>query len=228
MAPQPTKLTTAVIVNTAIDVADGDGLDAVSMRRLAEEIGVGAMSLYRHVDDKDALLQAMVTEVGRRFPYPVGDPVPAGWRERVAIAADIDWALYQRHPWVLLAYSVPRYGFGAEALDGMNWLAEGFLELGVDAVRAVDMVLTVWSYINGVALAAVSDRLMRSGPAGDDPGGLADIVSGRITTGLENLPHLAAIVGDPAAARLLDPRAALDAGVAYLCAGFEAATADGR
>ncbi|MGW0037437.1 TetR/AcrR family transcriptional regulator [Gordonia sp. NPDC003376] len=227
MAPQPTKLTTAVIVDTAIDVADRDGLDAVSMRRLADQLGVGAMSLYRHVDDKDALLQAMVTEVGRRFPYPVRESASAGWRDRVAIAADIDWALYQRHPWVLLAYSVPRYGFGAEALDGMNWLAEGFLELGVDAVSAVDMVLTVWSHINGVALSAVSDRLMRPESVGDDPGGLADIISGRITTGLENLPHVAALAGDPASARLLDPRASLDSGVAYLCAGFEAA-ATGR
>ena len=97
------KLTTAVIVDTAIDVADRDGLPALSMRRIADELGVGAMSLYRHIADKDALLEAMAEEIGRRFPYPVDDPGPWSWRERVAIAVDVDWQLYRRHPWVVLA-----------------------------------------------------------------------------------------------------------------------------
>lgn len=50
------KLTTELIVDTAINVADRDGLPALSMRRIADELGVGAMSLYRHISDKDALL----------------------------------------------------------------------------------------------------------------------------------------------------------------------------
>ena len=114
------KLTTELIVDTAINVADRDGLPALSMRRIADELGVGAMSLYRHISDKDALLEAMAEEIGRRFPYPVDEAGPWSWRERVAIAVDIDWQLYRRHPWVVLAYSAPRYSFGVDALEGLS------------------------------------------------------------------------------------------------------------
>ncbi|MFT4126698.1 MAG: TetR/AcrR family transcriptional regulator [Gordonia sp. (in: high G+C Gram-positive bacteria)] len=251
MAQQGTRLTVPVIVATAIDLADSDGLDAVSMRRIADTIGVGVMSLYRHVADKDALLRAMADEIGRRFPYPVDSAPP--WRERVAIAVDIDWGLYLQHPWVVLAYAAPRYAWGADTLAGLNWLAEGFTELGVDAVTATRMGLMVWSYVDGIALEAVADEVLGAGSATDLAGGLADIVAGRVAADLSHLPVLAALAGratgdagasaatgdagasaatggagasaalDPRS--LMDPRSLLDAGVEYLCAGFAAAAA---
>ncbi|MGY2062468.1 TetR/AcrR family transcriptional regulator, partial [Nocardia gipuzkoensis] len=94
------KLTRTAIVDTAIALADEAGLDALSMRRIAERMGVGAMSLYRHVPNKDSLLAEMTDEVARRNPYP--EPESAWtWRDRVRIAGEIDWRLYQEHPWVL-------------------------------------------------------------------------------------------------------------------------------
>ena len=224
MAQQTSKLTTEAIVAAAIEVADQDGLDALSMRRLADELGVGAMSLYRHVADKDALLAHMVSEVGRRFPYPVYDSSPT-WRERVAIIVDIDWDLYQRHPWVVLAYSAPRYSFGADSLEGLDWLAAGFMQLGVGVERATEMGLTLWSFINGVALAEVSEKLLRAESPGTHPGGLADLIAGRVNADVGHLPVLSQLIGDDSAAQLVDPRTGLDAGVAYLCAGFEASAA---
>lgn len=222
MAQQSAKLTSEAIVSAAIDVADRDGLDALSMRRLADELGVGAMSLYRHVADKDALLAEMASEVGRRYPYPVDDTA-SSWRARVQIAVDIDWDLYQRHPWVVLAYSAPRYSFGVDSLAGLDWLAAGFVELGVGVGRATEMGLTLWSFVNGVALAAVGEKLLRAETPGDYPGGLADLIAGRVDADLTHLPTLAHLVGDAAAEQLVDPRSELDAGVDYLCAGFEAA-----
>lgn len=218
MAQQTSKLTAAAIVDAAIEVADRDGLDALSMRRIADELGVGAMSLYRHIADKDALLVAMAAEAGRRYPYPVLDTRKWTWRERVAVAVDIDWALYRRHPWLVLAYAAPRYSYGGDALEALDWLAAGFAELGVDAVRATEMALTLWSFINGVALGAVSEELLRAEPSGGAEGGLADLIAGRRST---DLPNLTALAGSSAAVRLTDPRAILDAGVATLCAGFE-------
>lgn len=228
MAQQPAKLTAAAIVDAAIDVADRDGLGALSMRRIADELGVGAMSLYRHVADKDTLLQAMAAEIGRRFPYPVGDTA-ATWRERVLIAVDVDWKLYQRHPWVVLAYAVPRYGLGADCLEGLEWLADGFMQLDVDEARAVEMVLTLWNHINGIALVVVSESLLRAGPLDDAPGGggLADLLaaqaSGSDNPRLVGLPILAKLQGRDIT-HLVEPRATLDAGVEYLCAGFAAAS----
>nr|WP_223205553.1 TetR/AcrR family transcriptional regulator [Gordonia jinghuaiqii] len=212
----------ASIVDAAIVVADTDGIGALSMRRVAEELGVGAMSLYRHVADKDALLQAMSTEVGRRFPYPVDSA--ADWRERVRIAVDVDWELYRQHPWVVLAYSSPRHSYGEESLECLDWLAAGFLELGVGIERATDMALTVWSFVHGVALVMVSDELLHD-DALEPSAGLADVISGE--SEIEVPPHLARLAGRPDAARLLNPRARLDAGVGYLCEGFAASATDG-
>ncbi|GAB22878.1 MAG TPA: TetR/AcrR family transcriptional regulator [Gordonia polyisoprenivorans] len=227
------KLTSSAIVEAAIVVADRDGLDALSMRRIADELGVGAMSLYRHIADKDALLHAMAEEIGTRFPYPVQDCSPT-WRERIEIAVDVDWALYQRHPWVVLAYATPRYAFGTESLAGLDWLIAGFVDVGVGHVRAAEMALAFWSFVNGVALAAVgeqllSEQLRRPGAeASPSPaGGLADLIAGRLAVDPTTLPQLAALAGNPDATRLSDPRAVLDAGLRVLCAGFAAEVSGG-
>ncbi|MEE4024501.1 TetR/AcrR family transcriptional regulator [Gordonia sp. PKS22-38] len=213
------RLTLEAIVDAAIAVADRDGIGALSMRRIADDLGVGAMSLYRHVDDKDALLQEMSEEIGRRFPYPVTDTRPWTWRDRVQVVVDIDWELYQRHPWVVLAYSSPRHSFGDESLRCLDWFAAGFLDLGVDLVEATGMALTVWSHVHGVALVAVSDDLLRAEKPSEGPDGLADLIGGRSK---DLAPHLSALSQTTAAARLVDPRARLDDGIAYLCDGFEA------
>jgi AcrR family transcriptional regulator len=213
------KLTLEAIVDAAIDVADRDGIGALSMRRIADELGVGAMSLYRHVDDKDALLQQMSEEIGRRFPYPVDDPEPPAWRDRVGLIVDIDWELYRRHPWVVIAYSSPRHSFGDESLRCLDWFAAGFLELDVDLVEATGMALTVWSYVHGVALVAVSDDLIRAEKPSERPDGLEDLLAGRSKA---VAPHLSRLAGEDTAPRLLDPRARLDDGIAYLCDGFAA------
>ncbi len=213
------KLTLEAIVDAAIAVADRDGIGALSMRRIADDLGVGAMSLYRHVDDKDALLQEMSEEIGRRFPYPVADPGPWGWRDRVRVVVDIDWELYRRHPWVVLAYSSPRHSFGDESLRCLDWFAAGFLDLGVDLVEATGMALTVWSHVHGVALVAVSDDLLRAEKPSEGPDGLADLIAGQPKA---LAPHLSSLGASPVSARLVDPRARLEDGIAYLCAGFAA------
>ncbi|GAC67126.1 TetR/AcrR family transcriptional regulator [Gordonia soli] len=215
------KLTLEAIVDVAISLADRDGLSALSMRRIADELGVGAMSLYRHVADKDALIQAMSEETGRQFSYPWDQDGEWTWRERVQIAVDIDWDLYRAHPWVVLAYASPRHSFGDEALRCLDWFAAGFLDLGVSIEQATDMALTVWGFVQGVALAAVGDELLRAESSPDDhPGGLVDLIEGRSSA---PPPHLGRLAGSEEARTLVDLRARLDQGIAYLCAGFEAA-----
>ena len=215
------RLSRSAIVDAAIRLADEGGLAGLSMRKVADSLGVGAMSLYRHVADKEALLLAMTEEIGRLYPYPVETSPP--WRERVRIAVDVDWELYARHPWVVLAYSSPRNSYGEDSLECLDWLSAGFLELGVDIEQATDMALSVWSFVQGVALAAVGDELLAQqvrGESGPDAPCLTDVISGRSDADVP--PHLARLAGRPDATRLLDPRARLDAGIDYLCAGFEA------
>ncbi|MBF4163275.1 TetR/AcrR family transcriptional regulator [Nocardioides acrostichi] len=211
-------LSREAIVDAAIDLADADGIAALSMRRLADALGVGAMSLYRHISDKDALLAAMSDEVGQRFPYPL-DTSPA-WRERIRIAVEVDWQIYRRHPWIVLAYASPRLGLGEMGLACLDWLVAGLLELTDDVEVATEMALTVWVQIQGAALAAVSEELMQTRSDAEDAGGLADLLAGihRVTPP----SHLAALAGRGGESGLTDPLTMLERGVEHLCRGFEA------
>ncbi|MBL1073988.1 TetR/AcrR family transcriptional regulator [Nocardia sp. 2] len=214
------KLTRATIVATAITLADESGLDALSMRRIADRLDVGAMSLYRHIPNKDSLLAAMTDEVSRRNAYPPADGRNWTWRDRVRIAAEIDWRLYQEHPWVLFTFAVPRYNFGEHSLIVLAWLVEGFGELGVDAREATRMSLSVWSYIAGVALQEVSARLLEQKDTDtDERSGLTALLDGDprwpVPAALECLNGTRDL-------DLLDPAHLLDTGLAALCDGFEA------
>src|ERR1043165_2465523 len=77
------KLTREQIATCALAIADAEGFDAVSMRRIAEELGVGTMTLYYYVRTKDDLLalidDALMAEVVARTV-----PLPGGWRPAVA------------------------------------------------------------------------------------------------------------------------------------------------
>src|SRR3970040_1197614 len=78
------RLTRERVVEAALRVMDAEGLEAVSMRRLAREGGVEAMSLYNHVRDKDDLIDAICVRVMQDFRF--GDP-DAPWLERAGFAA---------------------------------------------------------------------------------------------------------------------------------------------
>ncbi|MGW5451466.1 TetR/AcrR family transcriptional regulator [Nocardia sp. NPDC003979] len=213
------KLTRAAIVDAAIDLADADGLDAVSMRRIADRLAVGTMSLYRHVDSKDELIAAMTDEIAARHPYP--DPTGQNWtwRDRVRIAAEIDWQLYQQHPWVLLTFAVPRYSFGPQGLASLAWLVAGLRELEVSAREATTMAFTVWNYISGASLPVVGGALLADKrTATDDPNGLRDLLEG--TPQFPVPPALADLEG--AGVSELTSQDLLYLGLDALCDGFAA------
>ncbi|MFI6865366.1 TetR/AcrR family transcriptional regulator [Nocardia sp. NPDC050406] len=212
------KLTRAAIIDTAIALADESGLDALSMRRIAERMGAGAMSLYRHIPNKDTLLAAMTDEVSRRNPYPSPEGQQWTWRDRVRIAAEVDWRLYQEHPWVLFTFAVPRYNFGEHSLIVLSWLVEGFRELDVDTREATRMSLSVWSYIAGVALQQVSTRLLiRKDNEPNERSGLTALLDG--DPFWPTPPALAPLEGT-GPGDLLDPERLLHTGLTALCDGF--------
>ncbi|MGK8522910.1 TetR/AcrR family transcriptional regulator [Nocardia asteroides] len=213
------KLHRGAIVDTAIELADAEGLAALSMRRIAERLGVGAMSLYRHVANKDELLALMTDEVARRNPYPAPDGRQWTWRDRVRIAAEIDWALYRHHPWVLLTFATPRYSFGPQSLACLAWLVDGFRELGVTTREATNMSFTVWNYISGATLPEISAELMAR--KGMDPGGdnaLRTLLNGSAQEPVP--PALADLAGSGVSA--LTQEELLYDGLDALCDGFEA------
>jgi AcrR family transcriptional regulator len=91
-----TPLSRTRILEAALELADGDGIDALSMRRLAQQLGVDPMSLYNHVQDKDDLLDGIVDIViGEIEPSTDGADWMASLRETILRAR---WTLL-RHPW---------------------------------------------------------------------------------------------------------------------------------
>lgn len=92
-------LSTQAIVDTAIAIADVDGLDAVSIRRVAAILEVRPMSLYTHIVSKDELLDLMANElVGTLL---VEAPLPEDWREAMSVTARKMFRMFVSHPWLL-------------------------------------------------------------------------------------------------------------------------------
>lgn len=140
------------IVRAAIEVADAEGLAALSMRRVAERLGVGTMSLYTYVPGKPELLDVMLDTVYGETARP--EEVPGGWRARLELIARENWALYLRHPWLLqVATSRPvlgpnataKYDYELRAIDGI-----GLTDLEMDSV-----ITLVSGFVHGTARGAV-------------------------------------------------------------------------
>lgn len=95
--PRP-GLSPDAIVAAAVRIADTEGLEAVSMARVAHELGFTTMSLYRHVASKEELLQLMwdASTFGAEELVLEGD----GWRPRLRMWAVIQWEVLGRHPWI--------------------------------------------------------------------------------------------------------------------------------
>jgi AcrR family transcriptional regulator len=94
-----TRLSTQAIVETAITIADVDGLDAVSIRRVAAILEVRPMSLYTHIISKDELCSLMANELmGTLIIEP---PLPNDWREALTLIAQRSFTMYASHPWLL-------------------------------------------------------------------------------------------------------------------------------
>jgi AcrR family transcriptional regulator len=143
-------LTTGRIVAAAITVADTEGLAAVSMRRVAAELGVAAMSLYRHVADKDTLVLRMIDAEFGELSLP-SDP-PPGWRERLEFAARALWAMFRRHPWMAQALSVTRPQLLTSTLAAGEWMLAALDGHGLDLATMFTAHITLFTYIRGTAV----------------------------------------------------------------------------
>jgi AcrR family transcriptional regulator len=111
-------LSREAIVAAALKVLDRDGAPGFSMRRLAEELGVGAGALYWHVANKEQLLQLVFDRVIGELPMPAPDP--ARWREQIKQAARDERDMMRRHPGIA-QLSFGRIPLGPNAVRYMEW-----------------------------------------------------------------------------------------------------------
>lgn len=96
-------LSVHAIVQAAIALVDEAGLEALSMRRIAERLQVGTMSLYTHVPGKPEVIELMIDTVyGELYErVDVAASQPGGWRGSLEYIAARNWALFQQHPWLV-------------------------------------------------------------------------------------------------------------------------------
>lgn len=162
------ELTRDRLVRTAISLADTHGRAALSMRRLAAEVGVGAMSLYRYVPDKDELLRLMADAAFGEERLP--EPGPTGWRAKLELAARLQWRAYRRHPWMvaIMHNSLIWPPTVASGIRFVDWELGALSGLGLDERTALHTILALDGYVGGIAAsnALEVESEQRSGVSG--------------------------------------------------------------
>jgi AcrR family transcriptional regulator len=175
-------LTRDAIVAAAIAVADQDGLDAVSIRRVAGDLEVRPMSLYTHIASKEDLLDLMVNEVIGEALVP--EPMLGGWRDIVREIAVRSHDAFAAHPWVVQAFG-QRPRVGPNALRHAEQSIAAIAALGLDERAAATLLAVVDEYALGHAMRAMIT------PSEDELRGMfAETL--RTTEDLAEYPHLAA------------------------------------
>lgn len=136
-------LTVGRIVTAAIAVADAEGLEAVSMARVAKELGFTTMALYRHVGSKDELLELMLDgAAGEPPPLPDG----AAWREATEAWSYAQFRALSRHPWIT---EVPIRGIPMSP-NRVRWIEQGLQALrdsGLAPVERFALIGTIASHV---------------------------------------------------------------------------------
>ncbi|MGL5859031.1 MAG: TetR family transcriptional regulator [Angustibacter sp.] len=168
-AGRPRRIDRPAVLAASLALVDREGLEALTMRRLAAELGVEAMALYRHADNKEALLDGLVhTALGELQV----DPADPDWRGQLHRFASDVRALARRHPHVLpliaaRPLSVPLARRPAAALRLTEDLLELFARNGMDDATAVRCHRAVTGWLIGWVLAEQSALI--DNPDEDEP-----------------------------------------------------------
>ena len=159
-----TELTRDDIVRAALDLADTEGFESVSMRNVARRLGAGAMTLYSYVESKDDLLDLMFDEIMGELLVP--EPLPDGWRAALSAIARRTREVWLRHSW--MASSVgERSSFGPNSMRHVEQSIAAIRDLGVGNDDSFLVLGAVDDYTLGFTMRQV---LQRASLGGDEPG----------------------------------------------------------
>ncbi len=211
---RPPRLSRAAIVSAAGDVVARDGIEALTMRRVADELDSSPMSIYRHVRDKDELLVLLLDRLAAELPPPV---LPGEPRARLHAACRTMRDGLAEHQWI-----VDVLAGGDLIAPSILWLMEeilaGFIACGLTPVAATRAYRAVWQF-------TVGELMIRRGLDQVATLGRAPFVVEVLThVDPEELPTLAAVAPLWASARAED---SYDAGLRAILAGLLADPASG-
>ncbi|SOD67822.1 transcriptional regulator, TetR family [Streptomyces zhaozhouensis] len=145
----------ARILRTAVDLADADGLQALTMRRLAAELDLGPMSLYRHVTGKEELLTQMADLVFGDLTLP--EPGPPGWRAKLELVARQQWRLCRRHLWLPPVISFTRPALVPNMLVHTEWTLRALDGLDLSLDVRLQEALTLHAFVVTIAVSKADE-----------------------------------------------------------------------
>ncbi|MGW6866340.1 TetR/AcrR family transcriptional regulator [Streptomyces sp. NPDC054901] len=143
------RLTARRIVDAAVAVVDAEGLDALSMQRVAKDLGCTAMALYRHVPGRDHLVAAMVDTATGRPPKATG----AGWRAEIEAWVAALGKCYARHPWMVRVPTVSA-PVGPNELAWFEALLGALLRSGADRAELIPLATFISGAVRDLARVA--------------------------------------------------------------------------
>jgi AcrR family transcriptional regulator len=179
------------VADAAITVADTEGLAAVTMRRIAAELGAGVMSLYTYVPDKERLVDLMVDRVGGTVTVP---PATGDWQADLLALLSAQHDLMLRHPW--LPSALPN-----RQLTGTNSLT--YLERGLTALAPTGLAgpakMEVIALLTGFVASYATNEIAQS-QAGVSAQDQLDERIGQLRAAVASgaFPHLAGVLADSA------------------------------
>ena len=144
--PRREPLTRVRIIRAALRIMDEEGLDSVTMRHVGNELGVEAMSLYNHVQDKEDILDGICEEVLAEFRVPQADD----WGQAVRLGAHEYRRLLLAHPNVITLMTERHKPFTtAESLRAYEWVLDVFRSAGLSLKDSVQAFYVLGGYILG-------------------------------------------------------------------------------
>jgi AcrR family transcriptional regulator len=143
------RLSVDEVVDAAVEIADSDGLSALSMRGLASHLGLGAMSLYTYVPSRDDLVVLMVDQVLGRTELPA---LPDDLRARLELIARTQYADCRAHPW-LLEVSGVRPWLGPTMAARYEWQLTAVEGIGLDDIEMDQTVALLVGFATNIARA---------------------------------------------------------------------------
>jgi AcrR family transcriptional regulator len=167
--PEPSirkpRFSREMIAAAALEIADAEGFEAVSMRDVAAALGAATMTLYNYVRTKDDLVALMHDAIMAEILVPAGE-MPAGWREAVTLISCRVRAALVRHPWAVGAMQEAQPGPNAVcALEQFLAAVDGS---GLTRAQKYDLLTAINAYVFGNVLITVGSR-KRTETALSDP-----------------------------------------------------------
>ena len=140
-----------MITEVAVQIADGEGLQAASMRRIASEIGAGVMTLYPYISNRDDLIELMVDHVAGDMKLP---DEPGEWRDALSLVAMEMRAMWLRHPWA--AVRTPGHPiWGPNSLRVQEYLLSALDRFGLSVDEHLSLIGLLTGYVESFVRAEV-------------------------------------------------------------------------